>query len=62
MLEEEEVLLAPISVPTSVPRFYYRFMQPVQLSPSDLDSEYRCQQLYRQVSELSMDGDFSTQP
>lgn len=48
--EEAESMIVPLSIPTAVPRYYYRFMQPIQLSPSDLDSEERCQDLYKQVT------------
>ena len=52
---QEETMVMPLSVPTSVPRFYYRFMKPIQLSPRDLNNDRRCQQLYQEVCSLSFE-------
>lgn len=46
---EEEVFIAPFSFPSSIQRLYYRFMKPIQLTKKDLESEDRCQELYKQV-------------
>ena len=48
----DELFIAPITVPSSVQRLYYRFMKPISTSKQDLDSEERCDELYAQVSFL----------
>ena len=48
----DELFIAPFSIPTSIPRFYFVFQKPIETSPGDLKSEGRCQQLYGQVGLL----------
>ena len=45
----EEDFIAPFSIPTSIPRFYFAFRKPIQLKKEDLDTEGRCDELYNQV-------------
>ena len=47
-----EEFIAPFSVPTYIPRFYYLFQKPIHLSKEDLDTEGRCQEVYNEVSPL----------
>lgn len=50
----EETFIAPISVPSALPRLYYLFRKPITLSPEDLESDDKCQKVYLQVCfELS---------
>lgn len=49
----EEVFIAPFSLPTAIPRFYYKFQQPIELSAEDLKTDGRCQDIYLQVIVLS---------
>ena len=48
----DELFIAPFSIPTSIPRFYFVFQKPIETSPADLKSEGRCNQLYGQVGLL----------
>jgi hypothetical protein len=45
----EEEFIAPFSIPTSIPRFYFAFRKPIQLKREDLKTEGRCDELYNQV-------------
>lgn len=45
----EEEFIAPFSIPTSIPRFYFAFRKPIQLKREDLKIEGRCDELYNQV-------------
>jgi len=45
----EEEFIAPFSIPTSIPRFYFAFRKPIQLKREDLEIEGRCDELYNQV-------------
>lgn len=46
----EEEFIAPFSIPTAIPRFYFAFRKPIQLQREDLKTEGRCDELYKQVT------------
>ena len=52
---DEELFIAPLAVPKAPQRFYYKFGRPVRTTREDQNNPERVEQLYREVTHLSLD-------